>query len=153
MTHRLLGFIVAVVDDDRTVLESLENLLESAGHAARLFPSATALLDSGSLAEIDCLISDIDLPKIDGFELLRRACEARPELPVLLITAHPEMLDRSPPLASSHYRSFRKPFDAQELLAAVSDAVRRSHRHTHQSTSNGSGGSSTRCPHRSTTCC
>lgn len=132
MTDRPPGLIVAGVDDDQRILESLENLLESAGHAVRLFPSAAALLESGSLAEIDCLISDIDLPEIDGFELLRLVYAARPELPVFLITAHSEMINRSSPSGSDHYRVFGKPFDAGELLKAVSDAVRHPHRRTRQ---------------------
>lgn len=116
--------LVAVVDDDRRVLESLENLLASAGHAVHLFASADALLESGILAEVDCLISDIDLPRIDGFELLRLAHAARPELPVILVTGQPKMMDRSPPFGWGHYRLFKKPFDGQELLAAVGDATR-----------------------------
>jgi len=119
--------LVAVVDDDQRILESLENLLESAGHSVRLFASASALLESGSLAEIDCLISDIDLPKIDGFELLRLVRAARPELTVILITGHPEMLNRPPPIGSGRCRMFKKPFDGQELLAAVGDAQRSRH--------------------------
>ncbi len=130
MTDRPPDFIAAVVDDDQRILESLENLLQSAGHTVRLFASAAALLESGSLADIDCLISDIDLPKINGFELARLACAARPELPVILITGHPEMANRSPPIGSRHYRLFRKPFNGHELLAAVSDAVQQPHRHT-----------------------
>ena len=54
--------IVAVVDDDQRILESLEILLESAGYDARLFPSATALLESGGVQEIECLISDVGMP-------------------------------------------------------------------------------------------
>jgi FixJ family two-component response regulator len=121
------GFIIAVVDDDQRVLESLENLLESAGHAVRLFASAAALLGSGSLAEIDCLISDIDLPVMDGFELLRLVYAARPELPIILITGHPEMLKRSPPIGAGHYQLFKKPFNGEELLTAVIAALRDSH--------------------------
>jgi FixJ family two-component response regulator len=119
MTDRPPDFIVAVVDDDQRILESLEHLLESAGYAVRLFASAAALLESDSLEEIDCLISDIDLPKIDGFELLRLVYAARPVLPVILITGHPKMVNRSPPIGSGHYRFFKKPFNGQELLAAV----------------------------------
>ena len=124
MTDHPPGFTIAVVDDDQRILESLKNLLESADHAVRLFVSAAALLESGCLAEIDCLISDIDMPVMDGFELLRVAHAARPELPVILITGHPEMLNRLPAIGPGHYRFFKKPFDGQELLTTVSDALR-----------------------------
>jgi FixJ family two-component response regulator len=123
MTGHSPGFIVAVVDDDQRILESLENLLESADHVVRLFASATALLESGCLAEFDCLISDIDMPVMDGFELLRVVHAARPELPIILITGHPDMLNRLPAIGPAHYRLFKKPFNGQELLTAVSDAL------------------------------
>jgi FixJ family two-component response regulator len=126
MTDRAPDLIAAVVDDDERILESLAELLESAGHSARLFASAAALLESGSLADIDCLISDIDLPTIDGFELSRLAYAARPELPVIFITAHHEIGNRSLPGGAGHYRLFKKPFDGQEFLTAVSDAARHS---------------------------
>jgi len=124
MTDRPPRYVIAVVDDDPGILRSLENLLESADQAARVFASAEALLESGCLAEIDCLISDIDMPVVDGLELLRVVRAARPELPVILITGHPEMLNRLPAIGPGHYRLFKKPFDGQELLTAVGDALR-----------------------------
>ena len=124
MTDHPPGYIIAVVDDDQRILQSLESLLESADYAVRSFASAAALLESDCLAEIDCLISDIDMPVMDGFELLRVAHAARPELPVILITGHPEMLNRLPAIGPGHYRFFKKPFDGQELLTTVSDALR-----------------------------
>src|SRR5258706_13107192 len=127
MTDRLSGYTIAVVDDDQRILESLQNLLESADYAVRSFASAAALLETDCLLEIDCLISDIDMPVKDGFELLRVAHAARPELPVILITGHPEMLSRSPATGAGHYRSFKKPFDGQDLLTAISDALRKPH--------------------------
>ena len=124
MTHQPPGFIVAVVDDDEGVLRSLEYLLESADHAVRLFRSGTELLDGGRLEEIDCLISDIDMPGMDGFELLRLVHAARPGLPIILITGYPDTLKRLPPLGASNPRFFTKPFDGPELLKAVSNALR-----------------------------
>ncbi|MCI0362789.1 MAG: response regulator [Phycisphaerales bacterium] len=124
MTDQPSGLVVAVVDDDQSILRSLGYLLESADYAVRLFTSATALLDSGRLAEIDCLISDIDMPGMDGFELLRLVHGARPGLPVILITGYPDTLKRLPPLGGSKPRFFTKPFQGPELLAAVADGLR-----------------------------
>ena len=126
MTDHPPGSIIAVVDDDQRILESLEILLESADHAVRLFASGAALLESGCLAHIDCLISDIDMPEIDGFELLQAVHAVRPGLPIILITGYPDTLKRLPPLGGSNLRFFTKPFQGPELLAAVTDALRSS---------------------------
>ena len=122
MTDHLPAFIIAVVDDDRSILESLKNLLESADHAVRLFASATALLESGCLAEIDCLISDIGMPFINGLELQRLAHAARPELPVILITGR-DVSEQAMAATHGNQGFFRKPFNGQELLAAVGKAL------------------------------
>lgn len=116
--------VVAAVDDDRSVLRSLEYLLESADYSVRLFTSAQALLDSGSLPEIDCLISDIDMPGMDGFELLRLIHVQRPGFPIILITGYPETLKRLPPMGGSQPSVFIKPFHGPALLTAVGDAIR-----------------------------
>ncbi|HKH90456.1 MAG TPA: response regulator [Gemmatimonadaceae bacterium] len=124
MTERTSAFVVAVVDDDRGVLRSLEYLLESADYAVRLFTSGPDLLQSGCLPEIGCLISDIDMPGMDGFELLRLVRPVRPALPTILITGYPDTLTRLPLLGAIAPRVFTKPFEGQELLSAVGDAAR-----------------------------
>ena len=115
--------LVAVVDDDEGVLKSLEYLLESADYSARLFSSATALLDSGCLAEVDCVISDVDMPDIDGFELLESIQRLRPGLPAILITGYPDRVKWLPPTVGRKPRFFTKPFAGPELLAALADAL------------------------------
>ena len=126
MTDSSSGFAVAVVDDDESVLRSLEYLLESADHAVRVFTSGAALLDSGCLAQIDCLISDIDMPGMDGLELLRLVRTARPALPLILITGYPETLQRLPSANPGDIRYFTKPFRGPDLLAAVGHVLRNS---------------------------
>jgi FixJ family two-component response regulator len=123
------GAIIAVVDDDRRILGSLEVLLLSADHEVRLFDSAEALVASGELSRIDCLISDVAMPVMDGFELMRVAHQARPELPVILVSGRYDVVDRLPTAGAVAYRFLRKPFDGEALLAAVADALRSAPRH------------------------
>lgn len=122
MTPPLPGFLIAVVDDDERVLHSLRNLLESADYSVCLFTSARALLGSAQLRAVDCLISDIGMPDVDGFELLKTVHVARPDLPVILITGYGTPPSRSAHAKTGQYRLFRKPFKGQELLAAVREA-------------------------------
>lgn len=112
--------VVAIVDDDPRLLESVADLLESAGYLARGFRSAEALLGSG-LADVDVLITDIGMPGIDGFELRDLVNRARPELPVFLITGRHEIADQDRARGIGGF--FRKPFDGGTLLAAVGDAL------------------------------
>jgi FixJ family two-component response regulator len=112
--------LVAVVDDDERMIESLENLLESAGYAVQAFSSAQTLLASSALPKINCLITDIGMPGMDGFELQRRMGEMRPDLPVIMITGRHEFVELP---RSKHSLLFRKPFDGQALLAAIGDAL------------------------------
>ena len=119
MTDHPRRSVIAVVDDDPGMLQSIEGLLKSADYEVRLFSTGTALLQSGSLEEIDCLISDVAMPLMDGFELARAVQAARPALPVILVTGRPDLLPRSPLDKPGHYRVFKKPFDGQELLTAV----------------------------------
>jgi FixJ family two-component response regulator len=112
--------VVAIVDDDQRMLESLEELLESAGHAVRTFSSAQTLLNSNALLDIVCLITDIGMPGMDGFELQRLMLERRPDLPVILITGRHEMAELP---QAKHHRFFRKPFDGGALLAAIGDGL------------------------------
>jgi len=113
--------IVAIVDDDPRLLESLEELLESAGYVARSFSSAASLLISG-LSGLDALITDIGMPGMDGLELRELVRKVRPELPVFLITGRHEIADQDRARGIGAF--FRKPFDAKALLAAVGDALR-----------------------------
>jgi len=116
--------VVAVVDDDTRVLESLEDLLESAGHTVHLFRSAQALLEDEAFGKIDCLISDIGMPTIDGFDLERLARAARPELPVILITGRLELIKGRQMTARGENRTFLlKPFSERELLGAIDKAL------------------------------
>ena len=114
--------VVAVVDDDPRLLQSLENLLESAGYGVSCFSSARSLLDGG-LSGLDILITDIGMPDMDGFELCRLVKKARPALPVFLITGRHEIGNEQRARGADGF--FRKPFDGQVMLEALASALGR----------------------------
>lgn len=115
-------FVVAVVDDDSRTLESLADLLEAAGYDVCLYPSGVSAWNHCPWSTIDCLMSDIGMPDMSGFELRRLALSIRPELPVILITGRAEIRAQySSEIEPDRY--FEKPYDGQQLLAAVRAAL------------------------------
>jgi two-component system response regulator FixJ len=81
--------IVAVVDDDQAVRDSLRFLLEIAGYDVATFASAAEFFASDDLDSVVCLLVDQHMPKLTGLELLRRLRPTRQELPVALMTGSP----------------------------------------------------------------
>jgi FixJ family two-component response regulator len=118
--------IVAVVDDDPRIRESLESLIESAGLRARVFSLAEDFLHGEVLAAASCLVTDVRMPKMDGLELQRRVRLERPELTVIFITAHHEDKIEQRAFAQGAALFMRKPFDADELLRAIKSAASKS---------------------------
>ena len=114
--------LVAVVDDDPRILESLQELLESAGYDAVVHASGDAFLAS-DVSSIDCLITDIGLPGMDGFELRDRVKRLRLTLPVILVSGRRDLTD-SEQAGQESDDFFRKPFDGTALLAAIDKALR-----------------------------
>ncbi len=107
------------MDDETRILDSLEELLASAGYSALLFSSAGAFLAANGFQQVDCLISDIGMPAMTGWNLLQIARTEHPEFPVILITAREEGLSRASIEDAGARYLFRKPFDGPELLAAL----------------------------------
>lgn len=115
--------IVAGVDDDYGVRESLRNLMESAGYAPEVFPSGEDFLQSGILASASCLITDARMPGMDGIELQRRVRLERPNLPVIFISAHNDKETRQRALKGGAIDFLYKPFDGANLLETIYRAV------------------------------
>jgi FixJ family two-component response regulator len=115
--------IVAVVDDDDRVRESLEDLLESVGHAVQGFASAEALLKSRTWSTLDLLITDITMDVIDGLALHRKLQSERPYIPVILVTGCTGFLERREQIEASGAPVFFKPFDAGALLQTIAEKL------------------------------
>src|SRR5262245_51098490 len=115
--------VVAIVDDDRRVRESIQSVLESAGYEAVTFESAEAFLESGTLSSVMCIIADVRLPGFDGTELQRRVRRERRQMPVILITAHDDNDVRRQALRDGAVAFLVKPFDGGELLEHIAQAT------------------------------
>ena len=112
---------VAIVDDDFRVLESLDNLLASAGYEVMPFESGQLFLNADCTDRIACLISDIGMPRVNGWDLLKIARSRRPNLPVILMTGRDD--ERPQSIPNDEFRFFRKPFDGVELLKALAAMI------------------------------
>jgi len=111
--------VVATVDDDRRVRESVQSILESAGYDAITFESGETFLESGALSRVACVVADVRLPGIDGLELQRRVRRDRPSVPIIFITAHDDDDIRRRALRDGAVAFMVKPFDGGELLEHI----------------------------------
>jgi FixJ family two-component response regulator len=115
--------LVLVVDDDARVRESLQDLLSSAGIDTLCVASAEALLNSDTLRSARCLITDIRMPGIDGWELHRRVSQAHPQILTIIISAFPEQHVQEHARSVGAFAFLFKPFDGEELLRTVEAAL------------------------------
>jgi len=111
--------VVAVVDDDSRILESLESLLSSVGHEVRVYPNAKEFLATRPFSDLDCLVSDLGMPGLSGLELVGILRMERPTLPVIVITAQRNEQMRAAALALGARFVFPKPLDETQLLEAI----------------------------------
>ncbi|TCA82372.1 response regulator [Rhizobium leguminosarum] len=109
----------AIVDDDKRVLEGLRELLESAGYAAKTYRTPSDFLTSGDLAACDCVITDIKMDTMDGFELEHAVRSQEPGMPMLLMTGRTDIEDKGYPGADDRRVFMRKPLNSQALLQAI----------------------------------
>ena len=115
--------LIAIIDDDEAMQDSLRDLLEAAGLAARCFGSAEEFLKSDLHGKAVCLIVDIRMPKMSGLELQARLKEEECNVPIIFITAHGDARMRIHAMRRGAVEFLAKPFDHQLLLKRVRSAL------------------------------
>ncbi len=115
--------LIAIIDDDESICDSLGDLIESAGLAARCFGSAEEFLESGLHRQAACLITDILMPKMSGLELQTRLKDEDCDIPIIFITAHGDARMRIQAMREGAVEFLAKPFDHQLLLKTVRAAL------------------------------
>jgi len=115
--------VIAIVDDDEAMQDSLRDLMEAAGLVARCFGSAEEFLASDLHTRAACLIVDIRMPKMSGLQLQAKLREEECDVPIIFITAHGDARMRIRAMREGAVEFLTKPFDHQLLLKRVRAAL------------------------------
>ena len=115
--------LIAIIDDDEAMQDSLRDLMEAAGLVAQCFGSAEEFLESDLHRKAACLIVDIRMPKMSGLELQAKLSEEECNTPIIFITAHGDARMRIQAMRRGAVEFLAKPFDHQLLLKRVRSAL------------------------------
>jgi FixJ family two-component response regulator len=118
--------IVFVVDDDVSVRESLELLIEFAGWQPETFASAAEFLAHPRTTTPSCLVLDVSLPDLNGLELQKLIGSERIDMPIIFITGHGDVPMTVQAMKAGAVEFLTKPFDDEVLLSAIRYALERS---------------------------
>jgi FixJ family two-component response regulator len=110
---------LAIVDDDESMRRALGRLLRSLGHDVRVFGSAEEF--EAEDVTVDCLVLDVRMPGLSGFELLERLRSRSAPTPVVFVTGHTDPKARDVPPFDTQLLT--KPFDELTLMAAIDHAI------------------------------
>lgn len=117
--------LVAIVDDDKSIRDATDNLLQAAGFSTATFPDAESFLGSESRRGATCMVADMRMPGRSGLELYQELVASGERIPTVLITAYPEDALRARAREAGIVCCLAKPFAPDELLECVRRALGR----------------------------
>jgi FixJ family two-component response regulator len=118
--------IVFVVDDDVSVRESLELLIQHEGLCVETFTSAQEFLDRPSVSGPSCLVLDLSLPGLNGLDLQKRVVVERPDMPIIFITGYGDVRTTVQAMKAGAVEFLTKPISDEALMNAISSSLERS---------------------------
>jgi FixJ family two-component response regulator len=116
--------VIAIVDDDEAVRLALRSLVRSLGYVSNVFASAEEFLQSSHRDETSCLISDIQMPGMNGIELQNRLKILDCSTPVIFVTAFPDERNRARALEAGAIGFLEKPFEGRAMIKLIETALR-----------------------------
>ena len=123
---------IAIVDDDPSAREGLSSLIRSAGMRVETFTSAQEFLVSPGVEAISCLVLDLQLPGLSGLDLQKRMAEVGLQIPIVFLTGHGNIPASVQAMKAGAVEFLTKPFDEQDLLQAIQEAVERDRQNRRQ---------------------
>ena len=115
--------LISIVDDDQSVVEAMVSLIQPVGYKAKGFRSAEDFLKSRQLLNTACLILDVLMPSIGGFELQRRLAARNYRIPIIFITSFDSDDVRIRAFQAGAVEFLCKPFSQESLLQALRSAL------------------------------
>lgn len=116
---------MSIIDDDASLRSAMEDLITSLGLVARVFECAEDFLRSSASANTSCLITDIQMPGMNGLELQQSLIAQGSRVPIIFITAFPEAKLRARAEAAGALAFLEKPFDGKILIDCIEAALKR----------------------------
>lgn len=114
---------ILVIDDQRSIRSTLKDILELEGHEVELAENGKEGVDMLSKGKYDILLTDIKMPEMDGMEVLEKAVEIAPGMPVIMISGHGSIDTAVESIKKGAYDFIEKPIDLNRLLITVKNAV------------------------------
>jgi two-component system response regulator FixJ len=114
--------VIFIVDDDESIRVSMKLLVESAGHQGVTFESAEEFIRSGLQRDGDCMLLDVRMPGMGGFELHEYLTRSKVHIPVIFVTGYDEPGMEEKAMEAGAVGYLRKPFGDQELLDRIDRA-------------------------------
>ena len=116
--------LISIVDDDALARDGIRELVESLGYEARTFISAEHFLESDATAATACLITNLQMPGLNGLELQEALRSQGCCIPIILITAFPNERDKNRAVKAGALGFLTKPFDESSLIKCLNAAIR-----------------------------
>ena len=116
--------LISIIDDDALARDGIRELVESLGYNAVTFKSAEHFLGSDWVAATTCLITDVQMPGLDGLELQEELQSQGRYMPVILITAYPNEKQQSRALNGEAVGVLSKPFNEESLIRCLTAAIK-----------------------------
>jgi FixJ family two-component response regulator len=114
---------VAIIDDDRYVLDALTELLDTVGYKCKVYTSADGFLQEFNKDEINCILLDVRMPGMSGIELQHKLNDMHVATPIIIMTGHGDITMAVQAMKDGAFEFIQKPFRDQKLLDAISKAL------------------------------
>jgi FixJ family two-component response regulator len=115
--------LISIIDDDPNARDGMRDLVESLGYRAKAFASAEHFLATNDFADTSCLVTDLQMPGLNGVELLEKLRSQGCQMPIIVVTAYPSEKHRTRALDAGAVGFLSKPFNEESLIECLATAI------------------------------